>query len=601
MAAPTSSAAVRGNDSVTYRGAESSIDGGTGNNTLVMATVATVNLASADQTVGDLVTVTNFQNVDASALSTAISHRRHVRRQRHHRRIRRRFHRRRRRRRHVDRRQRRRYRSPITARKLRSTAAPAPTRLCCAQSPTSISAMPDVTTGDGVTVNNFQNVNAIVLSGAVTITGSSAANAITAGSGNDTIDGAGGADTIDGGGGNDTITYRGAESSIDGGGGTDTLTFSATGSTTAINLGVSAGADQTTGDAVNVANFENVNAGIFATALTVTGSSSANTITTGVGRRYDRWRRRRRRHQRRRRQRHRLYHGTETSVDGGGGTNTLILKTSAVRRTWPMRSSSPSASRSTIANFQNVDASARRRGRVDHRFVGGQRDHGGSGNDTIDGAGGADTIVAGGGNDTVSYYGAETSIDGGTGTNTLILRAAATVNLANADQTSGDSVDCHELPERRCVGAVGGLVDHRILFGQHDHRRFRQRHDRRRRRRRRHQCRRRQRYGHLSWHRNLDRWRRRFRHADPVGERDRHRGQFHGLRRRRPDHGRHDERHQFREPRCQRADDARSPSPALSSAITITTGSGNDTIDGGGGADVISAGGGNDTVSYYGN
>ena len=64
---------------------------------------------------------------------------------------------------------------------------------------------------------------------------------------------------------------------------------------------------------------------------------------------------------------------------------------------------------------------------------------GGSGNDTIDGGGGADIIYAGGGNDTVTYRGTETSIDGGTGSNTLVLGAATTVNLANGDQTSGDS------------------------------------------------------------------------------------------------------------------------------------------------------------------
>ena len=44
-----------------------------------------------------------------------------------------------------------------------------------------------------------------------------------------------------------------------------------------------------------------------------------------------------------------------------------------------------------------------------------------------------------GGNDTVSYYGTEMSIDGGTGSNTLILRAATTVNLGDADQTTGDT------------------------------------------------------------------------------------------------------------------------------------------------------------------
>ena len=62
-----------GNDTVTYHGSETTIDGGTGTNTLVMQAAATVNLANADQTTGDLVTVTNFQNVDASALSTGIS------------------------------------------------------------------------------------------------------------------------------------------------------------------------------------------------------------------------------------------------------------------------------------------------------------------------------------------------------------------------------------------------------------------------------------------------------------------------------------------------------------------------------------------------
>src|SRR6185436_1698999 len=62
-------------------------------------------------------------------------------------------------------------------------------------------------------------------------------------------------------------------------------------------------------------------------------------------------------------------------------------------------------------------------------------------NDTIDGGGGADVITAGAGNDSVSYYGSETSIDGGTGTNTLVLRAAGTINLGNADQSSGDSAN----------------------------------------------------------------------------------------------------------------------------------------------------------------
>ena len=72
-------------------------------------------------------------------------------------------------------------------------------------------------------------------------------------------------------------------------------------------------------------------------------------------------------------------------------------------------------------------------------------------------------IAAGGGNDTVSYYGTESSIDGGTGTNTLVLKAAGDVNLGNADQTRRRFDQRHQFPERRCVGAVVGGVDHRLV------------------------------------------------------------------------------------------------------------------------------------------
>src|SRR5204863_853357 len=65
----------------------------------------------------------------------------------------------------------------------------------------------------------------------------------------------------------------------------------------------------------------------------------------------------------------------------------------------------------------------------------------GSGHDSIDGGGGVDTIAAGAGNDSVAYYGTETSIDGGAGTNTLVLKAAGTINLGATDQSSGDSAN----------------------------------------------------------------------------------------------------------------------------------------------------------------
>ena len=60
--------------------------------------------------------------------------------------------------------------------------------------------------------------------------------------------------------------------------------------------------------------------------------------------------------------------------------------------------------------------------------------------DTIDGGGGSDSITGGAGDDSVTYHGSEANINGGSGTNTLVLASAVVVNLANAsDQTSGDS------------------------------------------------------------------------------------------------------------------------------------------------------------------
>src|SRR5205814_116793 len=80
-----------------------------------------------------------------------------------------------------------------------------------------------------------------------------------------------------------TVTYQGSEISIDGGTGSDTLVLAASGGITAVSFLVAAGADQTTGDAVAVTNFENLDASVVTSALTVTGSSSLNAIKTGSG------------------------------------------------------------------------------------------------------------------------------------------------------------------------------------------------------------------------------------------------------------------------------------------------------------------------------
>ena len=437
-------AAGGGADTVIYHGTETSVDGGSGSDTLVLAAtggVTAVNFtvaAGADQTVGDTAIVANFENLDASVATTALT---------------------------------------VTGSSAANTITTgsgndtidggggadvidsgagndtvsyynsevsidgsAGTNTLLLRAATTINlANADQTTGDAATVANFQNVDASLLSTGVSISGTASANTITGGSGADTIDGAGGADVINAGGGNDQVIYQGSETSIDGGTGSDTLTLAASGGVTAVNFAVAAGVDQTTGDTVAVTNFENLDASVVSTALTVTGSASANTITTGSGNDIvdggggadvintgsgdDTV----------------SYYNSEVSIDGSTGTNTLILRAATTINL--ANSDQTTGDTAAVSNFQNVDASALSTGITIGGTSGTNVITGGSGNDIIDGVGGADVISAGSGNDQVSYYGTEVSIDGGAGANTLVMRAAATVNLANADQTIADSTN----------------------------------------------------------------------------------------------------------------------------------------------------------------
>ena len=60
---------------------------------------------------------------------------------------------------------------------------------------------------------------------------------------------------------------------------------------------------------------------------------------------------------------------------------------------------------------------------------------GGAAGDTIDGGLGADTLDGGAGNDTITYDGLDVSIAGGTDTDTLLVKAAAVIDLSQADQS----------------------------------------------------------------------------------------------------------------------------------------------------------------------
>jgi len=118
-----------------------------------------------------------------------------------------------------------------------------------------------------------------------------ASHTIIGGSGADTIDAAGGADIISAGAGDDTVSYRGTEVSIDGQAGSNTLLLRAG---VTVNL---ANADQTTGDSTNVANFQNVDASLLSSGVTITGSSGVNLLTGSSG---------------------------NDTIDGGGGADTIL-------------------------------------------------------------------------------------------------------------------------------------------------------------------------------------------------------------------------------------------------------------------------------------
>jgi Ca2+-binding RTX toxin-like protein len=438
-----------GNDTVTYRGGETSIDGGAGTDMLLVAAGASltaINLsvaAGVDQATGATTPIANFESIDAGVLATALT-----------------------------------VTGSVGANTIvtgsgadvidglggadvisagtgddtvstyggetsidggtgvntlvvRATAGLASVDF-------SLGAGIDQTSGDTAAITGFQNLNASAISTALTVKGSTGVNLITAGAGADTIDGNGGFDEIDAGAGADTVTYRGVEKSIDGGTGSDKLILAASGGITAVDFTVTAGVDQTIGDAVSIANFESLDASILTTAVTVTATNAANAITTGSGADV-------------------IdagggadvinagagddivsFYGSETSIAGGAGVNTLLMKAAGTVNLASANQMTSGAA--LVTGFQNVDASGLATG---VSITGSSAVNiltGGAGADVIDGAGGADTVSGGGGSDTIYYNASEFSIDGGTGTNTLVLKAAATVNLSLADQTVSDTV-----------------------------------------------------------------------------------------------------------------------------------------------------------------
>src|SRR6185369_11215140 len=101
-----------------------------------------------------------------------------------------------------------------------------------------------------------------------------------------------------------------------------------------------------------------------------------------------------------------IYHGTETSVDGGSGSDTLVLAATggitAVNFTVAAGADQTAGDTAIVSNFENLDASVATTALTVTGSSAANTITTGSGNDTIDGGGGADVIDAGAGNDTVS-------------------------------------------------------------------------------------------------------------------------------------------------------------------------------------------------------
>lgn len=250
------------------------------------------------------------------------------------------------------------------------------------------------------------------------LTGTTANNTIWGGAGNDAMNGGDGNDTLYGEAGDDYFTGGAGDDVIDGGANTDVADYSTAAS--AINGDLTTGV--VTGGAGNdtLSNIERLYGSAYADILigstvanVILGNNGNDTIDGGGG---------------------------DDILNGGGGTDTVSYASASSYVTVSLTSNTATGGggSDTLSGFENVTGSAYGDG-----LTGDWQNNvinGGDGDDIITGLGGSDTMNGGAGNDTFVSGNASDVMDGGDGTDTLnyVADYAVTVSLS-AGTTTGNS------------------------------------------------------------------------------------------------------------------------------------------------------------------
>lgn len=251
----------------------------------------------------------------------------------------------------------------------------------------------DLSTGDA-RGDLFTSIEQFELSGfSDTFRGVSRAETVMAGGGNDRIYGNGGNDSLSGGTGDDRLVGGTGADRLDGGTGTDVASYE--GATAAVTLNLTTGTH--TGEAAGdvLVSIERLVLGahddavILAGAITyVDGGAGRDTVTGSAGA-------------------DKIYGGSGRDVLTGNGGNDLIVAGNPAILL-------PGQDRDSLFGGAGNDSL---RGGTGEAFLAG-----GTGNDSLLGEGGNDTLNGGSGADT---------LNGGDGTDTVVYDSAVTLNLAN--------------------------------------------------------------------------------------------------------------------------------------------------------------------------